>query len=591
MMTLRKTKIVCTMGPAVRDFKIMTQLLIEGMNVARFNFSHGDRQYHKGMMEMVREAGRQTGIPVALLLDTKGPEIRTGQTKDDRAINLLSEKHIILTSDEVEGTEECISISYKNLPQEVIAGKHIYIADGVVDLEVEHVEGNAIHCMIRQGGAIGSRKNVNVIGVRTALPAMTEKDEQDILFGIEQQVDFIAASFIRKSSDVLEIRKILDEHNSNIHVIAKIEDEEGVENIDDIINVSNGIMIARGDLGVQLKTEDIPLVQKRIIRKCNTADKPVITATQMLDSMIQNPRPTRAESSDVANAIFDGTDAVMLSGETAAGAYPVLTLQTMHNIAVRVEQSPEYTNKMRLHFDTFVPEYDIATAIAKASFITASNINASAILTPTLRGTTPKLISKYRPQHRIIAVTTTEDVQRNLLLYWGIFPIVTERASNSDTMIANATQIALQKKYIHNNDRVVMVAGIPINSPVMLNTIRVYVISTILGKGLKGIGKMCSGRIVKVKDPSEAVLKIEGKGDEILLTKSLDTGFKPLLPKLKGVILEGYSALPHGEISMLNPKLVLISGVPDALKHYENELIVSMDGEEKLIYEGVVEEK
>ncbi len=579
------------MGPAVRNLEIIKQLLIEGMNIARFNFSHGDHQYHKGMLEMVREASRQTGIPVALLLDTKGPEIRTGQTRDDQPINLVSGKHIILTSDEVEGTEECISISYKNLPQEVIAGKHIYIADGVVDLEAKSVEGNSIHCIIRQGGVIGSRKNVNVIGVRTALPAITEEDEQDILFGIEQQVDFIAASFIRKSSDVLEIRKILDEHSSKIHVIAKIEDEEGVENIDDIINLSNGIMIARGDLGVQLKTEEIPLVQKRIIKKCNTANRPVITATQMLDSMIQNPRPTRAESSDVANAIFDGTDAVMLSGETASGAYPILTLQTMHNIAVRVEQSPEYIDKMKLHFDTFVPEYDIATAIARGAFITASNINASAILTPTLRGTTPKLISKYRPQHRIIAVTTTEEVQRNLLLYWGIYPIVTELVSDSDTMIANATKIALQKKYIHNSDKIVMVAGIPINSPIMLNTIRVYVISTILGKGLKGVGKMCTGRIVNVKNLSEAVLKIEGQGDEILLTKSLEKGFKPLLPKLKGVILEEYSVLPYDEITMLNPNLVLISGVPEALKRYENELIVSMDGEEKLIYEGVVEEK
>ena len=344
-MLLRKTKIVCTIGPAVRDQVHIQQLLLNGMNIARFNFSHGDHAYHLESMKIVREASHQTGIPVALMLDTKGPEIRTGQMKDDRTVQLMTGKHLIVTTDEVEGTEECVSISYKNLPHEITPGKHIYIADGVIDLEVETVQGNAIHCLIRQGGTIGSRKNVNVIGVRTALPAITEKDEQDILFGIEQQVDFIAASFIRKSSDVLDIREILDKHQSNIHVIAKIEDEEGVENIDDIINVSNGIMVARGDLGVQLKTEDIPLVQKRIIQKCNTANKPVITATQMLDSMIHNPRPTRAEASDVANAIFDGTDAVMLSGETASGSYPVQAVHTNAQYRVSGGEQPGIPSK------------------------------------------------------------------------------------------------------------------------------------------------------------------------------------------------------------------------------------------------------
>ena len=481
-MTLRKTKIVCTIGPAVRECEKLKQLLIEGMNIARFNFSHGDHAYHEESIAMVREASQQTGIPVALLLDTKGPEIRTGQTQGDQSIPLISGKEIILTSEDVEGTAARLSISYKNLPREVSPGKHIYIADGVVDLEVQFVEGNDIHCLIRQGGAIGSRKNVNVIGVRTGLPAITEKDVRDIEFGIIHEVDFIAASFIRKSSDILEIRKILDDHDSKIHVIAKIEDEEGVDNIDDIINIANGIMVARGDLGVQLHTEDIPLVQKRIINKCNRANKPVITATQMLDSMIHNPRPTRAESSDVANAIFDGTDAVMLSGETASGDYPILAVQTMHKIALRVENSAEYCGKMWHSFNFPESEINIAAAIAQSACIIAHNIGASAILAPTMRGNTPKLISQYRPEQAIIGVATTESVQRNLLLYWGVYPIVSGLASGSDVMINNALAIALQKKYICNSDRVVTVAGIPINSPVMLNTIRVHVISTILGK-------------------------------------------------------------------------------------------------------------
>lgn len=590
-MTLRKTKIVCTIGPAVREHEKLKQLLVEGMNIARFNFSHGDHAYHEESIAMVREASQQTGIPVALLLDTKGPEIRTGRTQGDQLIQLISGKKIILTSEEVEGTAERLSISYKNLPREISPGKHIYIADGVIDLEVQSVEGNEIHCLVRQGGTIGSRKNVNVIGVRTGLPAITEKDVRDIEFGISQEMDFIAASFIRKSSDILEIRKILDEHESKIHVIAKIEDEEGVDNIDDIINVGNGVMVARGDLGVQLHTEDIPLVQKRIIRKCNRANKPVITATQMLDSMIHNPRPTRAESSDVANAIFDGTDAVMLSGETASGEYPILTVQTMHKIAVEVENSTEYREKMWRLFHFPDSEINIAAAIAQSSCMIAHNIGASAILAPTMRGNTPKLISQYRPEQVIIGVATTESVRRNLLLYWGVYPIISGLASGSDVMINNALAIALQKNYIRNSDRVVTVAGIPINSPVMLNTIRVHVISTILGKGQEGFGHTQTGKIVKAREPGEAVLRIEGTGDEILLTKSLDHRFKPLIPKLKGILLEEFSTLSQDEILMLNDDVTIISGISDAFATFESDLMVSIDGEEKLIYEGFVAKK
>jgi pyruvate kinase len=590
-MTPRKTKIICTIGPAIRNLDLIKQLLINGMNVARFNFSHGDYAYHTDMMDMVREASRQTSIPVALLLDTKGPEIRTGWIKDKGTIDLVTGEAITLTTEDVEGTAELLSISYKRLPQEISPGKHIYVADGTIDLEVEHVADNTIRCLIKQGGTIGSRKNVNVVGVRTSLPAITEKDEADIVFGIEQDVDFIAASFVRRSADVLEIRRILDEHQAKIHIIAKIEDEEGLENIDAIINVSNGIMVARGDLGVQLPTEEIPLVQKRIIRKCNRANKPVITATQMLDSMIHNPRPTRAEASDVANAILDGTDAVMLSGETAAGEYPVQAVHTMHKIAIKTEESQEYQETMRQYFDLSQPEDNMATSIAKSAYLLARNINAAAILTPTLRGNTPKLISKYRPPQEIIAVTTTVGVQRNLLLYWGVYPIVTEMVSESEEMVNNALAIALREKYIRNADRVVMIAGIPIHSPVMLNTIKVHVISTILGKGQHGFGKMCTGSIVKARDVNEAIRRIQGTGHEILVTKTLDERFKPLLSKTRGIILEEFVTLSSDEVFTLNPDLVVISGVPDALLTFENDLIVTMDGEEKLIYEGVIEEK
>ncbi|HQB62681.1 MAG TPA: pyruvate kinase, partial [Spirochaetota bacterium] len=324
-MRLRKTKIICTMGPSTNDIEVIKQLLSAGMNIARLNFSHSNHEYHKSMIEKIRKASSETRIPVAILLDTKGPEIRTGNIKDGKTITLIRDKKIVLTTDEVEGTENLLSVSYKKLPEEVGPGKHIYIADGLVDLEVEKVVGNEIHCVVRNGSEIGSRKNVNVIGVKTSLPAITDQDEKDIIFGIGQKVDYIAASFMRKPSDVKEIRNILDRFNSPIHIISKIENEEGVENIDEIIRVSDGIMIARGDLGVQLKSEEIPIVQKRIILKCNKANKPVITATQMLDSMQNNLRPTRAEVSDVSNAVIDHTDAVMLSNETAVGKYPVET--------------------------------------------------------------------------------------------------------------------------------------------------------------------------------------------------------------------------------------------------------------------------
>ncbi len=589
-MALRKTKIVCTIGPTVEDSEVIKQLLIEGMNVARFNFSHGDHAYHAQMMERVRDASRHTGIPVALLLDTEGPEIRTGDNKADRTLHLIEDNPITLTTEKVEGTEDIISISYANLPREVSPGKHIYIADGTIDLEVTAVEGNAIHCRIRQGGSLGSRKNVNVTGVRTSLPAMTEKDREDIVFGIQHNVDFIAASFVRREADVLELRRILDEHKADIPVIAKIENQEGVENIEAIINVANGIMVARGDLGVQLQTEEIPLVQKRIIRKCNSANKPVITATQMLDSMIHSPRPTRAESSDVANAIFDGTDAVMLSGETASGKYPLLAVQTMHKIAVEAENSPEYRDKVTRYFNTFAGDHDIATAIAKSAFIVANNITASAILTPSIRGNTPKLISQYRTTQPIIAVTTSETVQRNLLLYWGIRPMVAELAHDSETMMTNAIRLALEKKYVRNGDRVVMVAGIPVRSPVMLNTIRVHIIATILGKGKESIGDRCTGRVVNAENLDEAVLRVSADNEEILVTRTLNKAFKPLLQNLKGVILEEYSTVALDEMQMLQPDLVVIARVPHAMETFEDGLMISMDGAEKLIYEGMVEE-
>ena len=586
-MNLRKTKIICTMGPAVKNLETIKKLLMEGMNIARFNFSHGDHDYHKEMMDIVREASRQTSIPAALLIDTKGPEIRTGIVKDDKKLNLVRGEKIIVTTDEVDCTEKILSISYKNLPHEISKGKHIYIADGLVDLEVEKTDGNDIYCTIINGGQIGSKKNVNVVGIKTSLPAVTEQDVKDIIFGIEHNVDFIAASFIRKPLDVKEIRGLIDICDARVDIISKIENEEGLENIDEIIRVSNGIMVARGDLGVQIQMEEIPLVQKRIVLKCNQANKPVIVATQMLDSMINNPKPTRAEATDVANAIFDGADAIMLSGETASGKYPVMAVKTMHEIATNIEKSSEYMENTRISRESF-QNVNMADTIARASYDIAMNIKADAILTPTLHGTTPKLISRYRPIQNIIAVTTTPEVQRKLLLYWGIVPVISNLMPDSDAMINNAIKSSMDRGYIKNFDKIVMVAGVPVNSPIMLNMIKVHLISNVLAKGTRGYGDIASGRIVKVNSLEEAEDLIKGDEDEILLAKYIDESFKPILKRIKGYILEEFSSISWEEVKAENPDIVVIAGAENAMTLLEDNLTVTLDGKEKLVYEGMI---
>ena len=391
-----------------------------------------------------------------------------------RKLHIETGNQIILTTDEVEGTPEKISISYAKLPSEVKKGTLIYIADGVLGLEVTGVKGNDIYCTIIAGGELGQKKNVNVVGVKTSLPAMATKDKEDLVMGVKEGIDFVAASFIRKASDVIEIRNHLDANGGeSVRILAKIEDEEGLENIDEILKVADGVMVARGDLGVQIKIEDIPLAQKKIIERCNKAGKPVITATQMLDSMINNPRPTRAETNDVANAIFDGTDAVMLSGETAQGKYPVETVDTMARIARTVESSQEFVEHTQAYFEFHKERDSIGDAVAKAGYVVASNINAKAIVTPTMGGTTPRLMSKFKPTQSIVATTMDEKVQRHLLLDWGVIPLLTKEVSDTEEMLRNSInkveELGLGKK----GDNVVMLAGVPVQSKATLNMVRV----------------------------------------------------------------------------------------------------------------------
>lgn len=587
---LRKTKIVCTMGPAVDDVNTMKELLEAGMNIARFNFSHGNHEEHRNRINLLREASVVTGIPVALLLDTKGPEIRTGVIAGGGTVELVRDAQIILTTDVIEGDANLLGVSYQNLPYEVIPGGHIFIADGLIDLEVTDIRDNRIHCIVRSGGTIGSRKNVNVPGVKTSLPAITEKDSADIRFGISMGMDFLAASFIRKPKDVQEIRSLIDRERGFMRIISKIEDQEGLENISEITRLSAGVMVARGDLGVQLETEQIPMAQKRIIRECNLQNKPVITATQMLDSMIINPKPTRAELTDVANAIFDGTDAVMLSGETANGKYPVRSVQTMHRIAVEIERSPEYIERSKQYFFFHKTGTDIADAITKAAYVVATDVQASAIVSPSLRGNSPRLLSKYRPIQPVIAVTTSEVVYRQLLLNWGIHPLLAEYVNDSELMIQNALNLALKKGYIRRNEKVVTAAGIPMSSPIMMNTIKVHYLGNILNRGQRGFGTICSGRIIKAGNYEEAKQLLSFDGREILLLQSLDAHFLPLLKNIRGLIVEGKSGVPLEELREANPDLVLVSEVRDAFRQLEHKQSISIDGEEKIVYEGFLEE-
>ncbi len=450
---IKKTKIVCTLGPVSENEETLRELIKNGLNVCRLNFSHGSHEEHKGRMDLVKKLREELNMPTAILLDTKGPEIRTG--KFDAPEVLLEEgQTFTITMKDVMGNKERCTVSYKGLANDVKAGDTILIDDGLVGLTVKEVNGDDIVCEVQNSGIVKNHKGVNVPGVKVNLPAITEKDRSDIEFGIEQGIDFIAASFVRKVSDVLAIREILEENNAtHIKIISKIENQEGVDNLDEIIEVSDGIMVARGDLGVEIPTEEIPVVQKLMIKKCNEAGKPVITATQMLDSMIRNPRPTRAEVTDVANAIYDGTDAIMLSGETAAGKYPVEAVKTMATIAKRAEET------MRNRRTKINKSKNVTDAISYATCTTAMDLDARAILSSTASGHTARMVSKFRPDCPIIATTSDESVRRQLSLTWGVLPVMRNKSANTDQVIVNSIEAAKTAEYVNENDIVVITAG------------------------------------------------------------------------------------------------------------------------------------
>ena len=457
---MRSTKIICTMGPNTDKKTVMKSLVKNGMNVARFNFSHGDHEEQRERMNLLKNVREELDRPVAILLDTKGREIRTGLLEGGKKVTLKEGSEFILYTEEMTGNETGCCVTYPGLAKDVKPGDRILIDDGLIELKVKQIKSGNIVCHVENGGELGERKGVNVPNVKVKLPAVTEKDIDDILFGIQQDIDFIAASFIRSAKGVKEIRKILKEnHAEHISIIAKIENAEGVENIDEIIEASDGIMVARGDLGVEIPAQEVPHIQKMIIKKCNERYVPVITATQMLDSMIRNPRPTRAEVADVANAIYDGTDAVMLSGETAAGKYPIEALKMMNEIAENTEQYVDY--EKYIHHRTMYEQSKISSAIGIASVRTARNIGAACIVTPTMSGKTARLISNFRPSMPIYAVTPNEMVQHKMQLYWGVIPLKGYIKDTTENIIVNAMETIKRKRLVRKGQTVVITAGDP----------------------------------------------------------------------------------------------------------------------------------
>lgn len=581
---MRKTKIVCTIGPASDSPELLEQLIDAGMNVARLNFSHGSHEEHKIRIDRINEAARKKGKIIGILLDTRGPEIRTHTMKDGR-VELLTGRQVDISMKEVEGTEEVFSVTYENLVEDVEKGSLILLDDGLIQLEVTGTdeEKGLIHTVVVNSGILENKKGVNVPGVQVQLPGMTEKDASDILFGIKEGVDFIAASFVRRASDVMEIRSLLEENGgSSLQIIPKIENREGVDNIDEILNISDGLMVARGDLGVEIPSEEVPLIQKKLIEKCNQAGKPVITATQMLDSMQHHPRPTRAEASDVANAILDGSDAIMLSGETAAGLYPIDSVKTMDKIALHTEEAVDYRAVVSTRRRE--KQGNMTEAIGQAAAYTAINLNVKAVLAPTRSGHTAKMIAKYRPGCPVIALTSSEKCSKKLTLTWGVYPIVGKDVRSIDEILQESVDESVKHQYVSHGDVVIITAGVPVGEVGTTNLMKIHVIGDLLARG-QGIGKTVAyGRAIVADNAAEALTHdTEGA---ILVTAGSDREMMPAIEKCAGLITEEAGLTSHAAVVGLSLGIPVIVGVENAMELIEHGRDITMDAESGAIYNG-----
>ncbi len=579
---LKKTKIVATIGPASESEEMLKKLIKQGVNVCRLNFSHGDHAEHQKRIDTIKKVREELGIPVAIMLDTKGPEIRLGDFKEG-IVEIKQGQEFTLTTRDILGDETIIGVSYKDMPNDVSVGGIILIDDGLIEFRVKEITGTEILMEALNEGTLKNHKGVNVPNVNINLPAITEKDISDIIFGIKNDVDFIAASFVRKAADVNDIRRVLENNGGlNIDIISKIENQQGLDNIEEIIHVSDGIMVARGDLGVEVATEEIPLIQKDLIRKCNIAGKPVITATQMLDSMIRNPRPTRAEVTDVANAIIDGSSAVMLSGETAAGKYPLEAVRTMYNIAINIENSLDY--KEMLKNKSIGNEISTTNAISKATVNTAADLGAKAIITATSSGYTSKAISKFRPKAPIIAATTKGNVMRKMALEWGVYPVLAPESNSTDEVIDLSIQATMEAGYVEEGDLVVITAGIPVGLAGTTNMIKVHTIGKVITTGM-GIGnKVGTGRIV-IGNSEDELLSTFEDGD-ILVCKASHKDMVKFMERASAIIAEEGGLTSHAAIVGLNLNKATVVGVEDATRIFKDGDIVTVDSSTGQIYKG-----
>ena len=572
---MRKTKIICTLGPSTDQEGVLRELVANGMNVARFNFSHGSHEEHLGRFEKLKAIREELGKPVAALLDTKGPEIRLKDFKNG-VENLVAGQTFTLTTRDVEGTNEICSITYKDLPMDVEPNGTIMLDDGLIKLQIQTVNDTDIVCTVLNNGKIKNKKGVNVPGVHLSMPYMSQRDRDDIIFGAQQGFHFIAASFVRTAQDVYDIRNLLNQYDSNIRIIAKIENREGVNNIDSILAAADAVMVARGDLGVEIDFTELPGIQKTIIDRSFSFGKPIVTATQMLDSMIVNPRPTRAEISDVANAIYDGTSAIMLSGETAAGAYPVEALKTMSAIAERTEQEGFHLRGRQM--DSNPGKISVSDATAHAACLTARDVNAAAIVTVSESGTTARLLSKYRPQQPIIACVMREQVQRQLSLSWGITPLMMSLAHSTDELIEMSTALAKENGYLHNGELAVVTAGVPVGVSGTTNMIKIHMVGNCLATGV-GVGPenndVASGKACVCRTMDEVRAKF--KPGMVLVVPSTSNEMLSFVRDAAALVVEEPGLNSHAAIAgkaLLKPTVV---GAAGATSHIRDGLMVAVD--------------
>ncbi len=578
---MRRTKIICTIGPASESPEVLRAMMRAGMDVARLNFSHGDHVEHQRRLEACRQVARELGRPLGIMLDTRGPEIRVG-TFEEGAVELEDGACFTLTTNPVSGDKQRVSVNYSGLNQDVFPGASVLLDDGLIELEVELVEGEDVHCRVVHGGTLKNRKRVNLPDSQVQLPSLSQQDQDDLECGVRLGVDMVAASFIRNGDHVLNIKRFLEEKGADLPLIAKIESPEGVENLNNILKVADGIMVARGDLGVEMSAEEVPILQKMMIERANQAGRPVITATQMLESMVENTRPTRAEASDVANAILDGSDAIMLSAETAAGKHPVEVVATMDRIARRAEASLDHGELLRRH-RSGSPQ-TITDAVGYAACATAHDLRARAILTATESGYTACMVSKHRPQAPIVAVTTSEKICQQLSLVWGVCPVLRGRVSTTDELFDQAVAAGIEHGFMQEGDLVVITAGHPVGKHGTTNALKVHTVGDVLIRGT-GVGRqVATGRVCVGRHPRN--LGNRFRPGDILVTVVTDREFMPYLEQAGAIITEEPGLTSHAAVVGLNLGIPVVVGAKGAMELLAHEEYVTVDSSRGLIYRG-----